>query len=148
MTAAVYLAAILAILPVPAFELELITQDQEKLAIQAEEAAAASDVPVSTLLVIGFLETHLGRSEHGCGWGTPVDRNRCRTMDSPLGAARALARGYRRCGDTLGAITHFRTGHCRFSRTLIGYEPSDAVMLLERVVASAAQMESEEQDAQ
>lgn len=149
MTAAIYLAAILAILPVPAFERNCITRNHDRIVAQADAAAEAEGIPVETLLVVGFLEAHLGCARHSGGcWGAPIDPHHRGVAGSPRSAARALAWGYRRCGDTLGAITHFRTGHCSFRRSLVGYEPSEAVRLLERVVASAAQMQSEEQDGQ
>ena len=138
MNAAAFLAALLALLPVPAARRACIVARRDAIIAQADAAALADGVPVGVLLVVAFLESHIGCAPRsGACWGAPIDPRHRQTAGNARSASRALAWGYRRCHTTLGAISHFRSGRCVSGR-LVGYRPEDAVRLLDRVTARAA----------
>lgn len=71
---------------------------------------AHPSVSASSLIAIGFVETHLG-CVRGIGWGArPLRRDR---GNPAMAAARSLERGLRICGDQAGSFRFFRTGKCR-----------------------------------
>jgi hypothetical protein len=104
-----------------------LEQRHDAIVRDATAASAAHGVPVEILLATGFLETHLGcdRGEGG-GWGAPISRTRRHAAGNAGNSASALALGYRRCGSSFGAVSHYRCGMCRCNR-LVGYRPEAVI---------------------
>lgn len=148
MNAAILLTALLSLFQVPADKLSCILRNRARIVRDVTLASEARGVPIEALLAVGFLESHLGcaRGSGGC-WGapsSPLHRLRAGTVHH---AAAALAWGYRRCGgSTFGAVSHFRYGLCHPPRRSVGYGPTTALNLIERMVARAAQMQTNEGD--
>lgn len=139
MTAAQVLLALLALLPVPAARRACITARRDAIVANATRSADAAHVPVEVLLVVAYLESHVGCApgSGGC-WGAPISPTRRGTAGNSNHAAAALAWGYRRCHTDLGAIAHFRYGRCATpARHGPGYTPEAAMRLVERVRAYA-----------
>lgn len=90
-----------------------------QIANNAAEGERLHGVPAGVMLVVGFMETHLGcdRNEGG-NWGAPIDPQHRHTAGTPLQAAHALAVSYQRCGgqDWARAVGRFRSGLCAPSR--------------------------------
>ncbi len=109
-----------------------------EIAARADAAALTTGVPPGLLLAVGWYESRLGCDPRSGGsWGAPINARHRGTAGTHDHAARALARSYRVCGTWLGAVTRFRSGRCRFNRTLVGYEASEALRLTERVYTRA-----------
>lgn len=140
MTARLLLAALLALLPVPAARRTCINARRESIIARADEAARVHRVPVAVLLVIAYLESHIGCAPRSGGcWGAPISPTRRDVAGGAAQSAAALAWGYRACTTTLGAISHYRCGRCTCPH-LIGYQPSQAVDLIDRVNVRALAM--------
>jgi hypothetical protein len=108
------LAALLAVLPpIPHPQRERIQLQREKIVSMATASSARYRVPPSVLLVVGFMETHLGTDDgEGGGWGAPIDAQHPHKAGTSDHAARILARGRRECGSWQGALSWFRSGRC------------------------------------
>ena len=133
MSAAAVLSALLTLLPVPAARRRCIVSHRGAIGRDADAVSARYGVPVSVLLAVGYLESHLGCAPRSGGcWGAPISPRRRGTAGGPAHAAAALAWGYRRCTTTLGAVSHFRCGRCVCPH-LVGYQPAAAVRLAERI---------------
>lgn len=113
MTARVLLAALLALLPQSRPYAACVAARAERIATDADAAAAATGVPAALLLAVGYMESHLGCApgSGGC-WGAPIDRAHRLTAGRAIHAARSLAAGRARCGSWRGAVGHFRCGRC------------------------------------
>lgn len=110
----------------------------EQIAALVDDAEESYGVPAGVLLVVGFLETHLG-TDHGEGgnWGAPIDARHRHTAGTAFNAAHVLAVGFGTCHTWLRAITYYRSGHCVFARRLVGYEAPYALRLIERIYDTA-----------
>lgn len=105
----------------------------EEIATAAADAQERHGVPAEVLLAVGLLETHLGcDAGEGGGWGAPIDRRHRHAAGGPEHAARALAWGFRRCGDWEAAVAHYRCGLCRCP-PLRGYSAPTAMRIARRV---------------
>lgn len=96
-----------------------IEAHQDRILQQVHEATnaplieGAPPIPPEVLMVVGFVETHLGCDEgEGGNWGAPIDADHRHAAGTHMHAAYSLARGYVRCGSWDGAIMRFRTGLC------------------------------------
>jgi hypothetical protein len=101
----------------------------------ARERPGAAVVPADLLLVVAYLESHLGCApgSGGC-WGAPASPAHRGTAGRPVHAARALASGLRVCTTEIGAVSRFRCGLCRCPVAPgRGYTAQDALRLVERV---------------
>ena len=87
------LAALLALLPpIPHPQRERIHLQREKIVSMATASSAHYRVPPSVLLVVGFMETHLGTDDgEGGGWGAPIDAQHPHKAGTSDHAARILA---------------------------------------------------------
>jgi hypothetical protein len=108
------LAALIAVLPpIPHPQRERIQLQREKIVAMAAASSARHHVPPSVLLVVAFMETHLGTDDgEGGGWGAPIDAQHPHKAGTSDHAARVLARGRKVCGSWLGAVSWFRSGQC------------------------------------
>lgn len=110
--AAILLAALLALFP-RAASVRRIEARQNEIARVAQVAAEAHHIPVSVLLVVGFMETHLGTdANEGGNWGAPIDAHHRHTPGTPDSAARILEHSLTACHTWPGAISRFRCGLC------------------------------------
>jgi hypothetical protein len=130
------LAALVAVLPpIPHPQRERIQLQKERIVSMAAASSARYRVPPSVLLVVGFMETHLGTDDgEGGGWGAPIDAAHPHKAGTSDHAARILARGRRTCGSWQGALSWFRSGKCRpppFAQTYVG----KGMWLIERMHA-------------
>lgn len=98
---------------------QCIENHQDRILQQVHEATDAPliegvpSIPPEVLMVVGFVETHLGcDAGEGGNWGAPIDAEHRHTAGTHMHAAYSLARGYQRCGSWDGAIMRFRTGLC------------------------------------
>jgi hypothetical protein len=128
------LAALLAVLPpIPHPQRERIHQQREAIVAMAAASSARFRVPPSVLLVVAFMETHLGTDDgEGGGWGAPIDPQHPHRAGTSDHAARILARGRRVCGSWHGAVSWFRSGQCSpppFAETYV----QRGVRLIERL---------------
>ena len=104
----------------------------------ATERPGDPRVPADLLLVVAYLESHLGCApgSGGC-WGAPSSPTHRGTAGRPVHAARALASGLRVCTTELGAVSRFRCGLCRCpAAPERGYSAADAIRLLARLRAA------------
>jgi hypothetical protein len=108
------LAALIAILPpIPHPQRERIQLQRESIVSMAAASSARYGVPPSVLLVVAFMETHLGTDDgEGGGWGAPIDAQHPHKAGTSDDAARILARGRKQCGCWRGAVSWFRSGKC------------------------------------
>ena len=108
------LAALVAVLPpIPQPQRERIQLQRERIVAMATGSSARYRVPPSVLLVVGFMETHLGTDDgEGGGWGAPIDAQHPHKAGTSDHAARVLARGRKECGSWQGALSWFRSGQC------------------------------------
>jgi hypothetical protein len=105
-------------------------RNTESIVARAERVFTVYGVPPGVLLVIGYLESHLGCHPRSGGcWGAPVDRRHRGTADN---AASSLRNGFAACGTWEGAVGWFRCGACRCP-PLVGYDPPYAVEQIEEV---------------
>jgi hypothetical protein len=128
------LAALIALLPpIPHPQRERIQLERAKIVSMAAASSARYRVPPSVLLVVGYLETHLGTDDgEGGGWGAPIDALHPHKAGTSDHAARILARGRRECGSWQGALSWFRSGQCLpppFAQKYV----HDGVWLIERM---------------
>lgn len=132
----ILLTTLLATFPrVPQPQRGRIDERRESIVAAAAAASAAHGVPPEILLVVGFLETHLGTdSGEGGNWGAPISRSRRHTAGTPDHAASALAAGYRVCGTWFGAVSRFRCGLCRCPK-LHGYAAAAVMRRAEQIRA-------------
>ena len=138
--AALLLAALLALSRPPAEIRRRLDARRDAIVAQAARAADAHGVPVGLLLVVAFLESHVGqdRGSGGC-WGAPASPRRRNVAGTAAHSARALARSFEVCGGAswLRAVTRYRSGRCVFRRRLVGYEAPYAIGLVARVYQQA-----------
>lgn len=135
-TAAEWIAALLLAVRVPEPHRSCILLHRERIAASAELAAAAHHVPVSLLLSVAYMESHLGCAPQSGGcWGAPISRTRRDVAGGPDHAASALRRGYEVCHSDIGAIARFRWGTCTVPAGARGYTPADVLHLAARVAA-------------
>jgi hypothetical protein len=132
------LAALLAMFRAPVLTQHRMMERREWI---VETVAAASErwnVAPELILVLGYLESHLGTDRSSGGsFGNPESarhRERPGTVD---GAARILATGMRICTGDMGVISYWRCGACHCP-PLRGYDPPEAVAILHRVRAAAS----------
>jgi hypothetical protein len=130
--AALLLSALLSL--VPSFSrTPAILAARDGIVETAAIAEKYTDVPPGILLVVGMLESRWGTDRRSGGsWGAARDRRHRNIAGTPMQSARILRRGARLCGDYNASLVFFRTGRCSFNRTLVGYEPSDAVRWIRR----------------
>src|SRR5262249_54588390 len=77
----------------------------------ATASAARHRVPPSVLLVVGFMETHLGTDDgEGGGGGAPIDAQHPHQAGASDHAARILSRGRRAGGSGEGGVSWCRSG--------------------------------------
>jgi hypothetical protein len=131
---AALLAALVAVLPpIPHPQRERIRDRGDAIISMAAESSARYHVPPSVLLVVGFMETHLGTDDgEGGGWGAPIDAQHPNQAGTSDDAARILAHGRKACGSWRGAMSWFRSGKCTpplFARKYV----NNGVRLIERV---------------
>ncbi len=109
------LAALVAVVPpIPHPQRERIELQREMIVSMATASSARYRVPPSVLLVVAFMETHLGTDDgEGGGWGAPIDARHPDKAGTSDHAARILARGRKVCGSWQGAVSWFRSGRCR-----------------------------------
>ena len=135
----VLLAALIAVLPpIPHPQRERIQLRRERIVSMATASSARYHVPPSVLLVVAFMETHLGTDDgEGGGWGAPIDAQHPHKAGTSDHAARILARGRRVCGSWQGAVSWFRSGKCSpppFAETYV----RNGMWLIERTHSRAA----------
>lgn len=108
------LSALIAVLPpIPHPQRERIQLQKEMIVSMATASSARYRVPPSVLLVVGFMETHLGTDDgEGGGWGAPIDAQHPHIAGTSDHAAQVLARGRKVCGSWQGAVSWFRSGKC------------------------------------
>ncbi|MGZ5967654.1 MAG: hypothetical protein ACXWUG_08065 [Polyangiales bacterium] len=108
------LSALIAVLPpIPHPQRERIRDQGDAIISMAAASSARYRVPPSVLLVVGFMETHLGTDDgEGGGWGAPIDAQHPNKAGTSDDAARILARGRKVCGSWRGAMSWFRSGKC------------------------------------
>jgi hypothetical protein len=108
------LAALIGVLPpIPHPQRERIRDRTEAIVAMATASSARYRVPPSVLLVVAFMETHLGTDDgEGGGWGAPIDAQHPHQAGTSDHAARILARGRKVCGSWRGALSWFRSGQC------------------------------------
>src|SRR5271154_4117052 len=108
------LSAMIAVLPpIPQPQRGRIHLQRETIVAMATASSARYAVPPSVLLVVGFMETHLGTDDgEGGGWGAPIDAQHPHKAGTSDHAARILARGRKVCGSWQGALSWFRSGQC------------------------------------
>jgi hypothetical protein len=133
------LAALLAVLPpVPHPQRERILEQRDQIVAMAAASAARYKVPASVLLVVAFMETHLGTDDgEGGGWGAPIDAQHPHKAGTSDHAAQVLARGRKVCGSWRGALGWFRAGRCvppLFAESYV----RNGMRLIERTHARAA----------
>jgi hypothetical protein len=128
------LSALIAVLPpIPHPQRERIQLRREAIVTMAAASSARFGVPPSVLLVVGFMETHLGTDDgEGGGWGAPIDAKHPHKAGTSDHAARILARGRKVCGSWQGAMSWFRSGQCSPPEYAEKYV-RDGVRLVERV---------------
>ena len=77
MSAAAVLSALLTLLPVPAARRACIVSHRGAIGRDADAVSARYGVPVSVLLAVGYLESHLGCAPRSGGcWGAPISPRR------------------------------------------------------------------------
>ena len=135
----VLLAALIAVLPpIPHPQRERIQLQRERIVAMATASSARYHVPPSVLLVVAFMETHLGTDDgEGGGWGAPIDAQHPHKAGTSDHAARILARGRKTCGSWEGAVSWFRSGQCSpppFAEKYV----HDGLRLIERMHRRAA----------
>lgn len=108
------LAALLTVLPpIPHPQRERIRDQGDAIISMAAASSARFHVPPSVLLVVAYMETHLGTDDgEGGGWGAPIDAEHPNHAGTSDHAARILARGRLVCGSWRGAMSWFRSGKC------------------------------------
>ena len=108
------LSALIAVLPpIPHPQRERIRDQREAIVSMAASSSSRYRVPPSVLLVVGFMETHLGTDDgEGGGWGAPIDAQHPNKAGTSDHAAQVLARGRKVCGSWRGAMSWFRSGKC------------------------------------
>jgi hypothetical protein len=128
------LSAMLAVLPpVPEPQRGRIQLQKEAIVSMATASSARYAVPPSVLLVVAFMETHLGTDDgEGGGWGAPIDAHHPHKAGTSDHAARILARGRKVCGSWQGAVSRFRSGRCSPPRFAEPYVHR-AMWLIDRV---------------
>jgi hypothetical protein len=128
------LAALLAVLPpIPHPQRERIHEQTDEIIAKATASSARYSVPPSVLLVVAFMETHLGTDDgEGGGWGAPIDAQHPHQAGTSDHAARILARGRKVCGSWRGAMSWFRSGKCLPPPEAEGYV-RNGMRLIERV---------------
>ncbi len=103
------------------------------VAVALLSAAYVSAQPAGVILVVSLLESRFGCDPRSGGcWGAPASARHRRVAGTPDNAARILQHSFEICGDWNSALTRFRSGQCVFRRSLVGYEPSDAVRWIRR----------------
>jgi len=111
---------------------------RDSIIADADAASSLHDVPVELLLVVGYLETHLGTDAgEGGGWGAPIDRRHRHTAGTAATAARVLRTSFAVCGSWRGAVSRFRSGLCRPPGFAVDYVRR-AMSISARVCALAA----------
>ncbi len=108
------LSAMIAVLPpIPQPQRDRIQLQKDAIVAMATASSARYGVPPSVLLVVGFMETHLGTDDgEGGGWGAPIDAQHPNKAGTSDDAAKILGRGRKRCGSWQGAVSRFRSGQC------------------------------------
>ena len=109
----------------------------QSIAASAMESEQLYGVPVEVFLATSFLETHLGCDPgSGGGFGAPISRSDRHTAGTAASHGSALALGLRQCGTAhgwLAAVSHYRTGRCRWPVTYPGYTAVYAIHLANRI---------------
>lgn len=133
-----WITALLLAVRVPLADRACIEARRDRIASNAEAAAAQYGVLVTVLLSVAYRESHLGCDPRSGGsWGAPISRTRRHVAGGANAEASALALGYRRCFTHEGAISHFRWGVCSRGRHR-GYGPEEVLELAARVAAHVA----------
>lgn len=115
-----------------------IVRNFNSIAQVAENAERDLGVPAAVMLTVGFIETHNGcdRGEGG-NWGAPISPTQRHVAGAPSQAGVALQHGFERCGSWLGAISRFRSGHCRIPPAMEHY-PRTAMRIITRISTDAS----------
>jgi hypothetical protein len=132
-TVGALLSAMIAVLPpIPQPQRDRIHLQRETIVSMATASSGRYRVPPSVLLVVGFMETHLGTDDgEGGGWGAPIDARHPHKAGTSDDAAKVLARGRKRCGSWQGGVSWFRSGQCvppRFAESYV----RKAIWLIQR----------------
>lgn len=121
--------------PIPQPMRSCVVRRNDEIVQMAQAGYEVHQVPVTLLLMVGFLESHWGCHPRSGGcWGAPIDPQHRLTAGTSNHAARALATSYRVCGTWEGAMNRFRCGLCVCRPSMIvGYTPEYAIHQVERL---------------